>query len=396
MKIIQINSLCGFGCIGRIMAGISEMLKKNGHECLNVFSRKSVTDSLLSYKINNKIDTYINAAHARLTDREGLGTRVPTLKFLKLMDEYKPDLIQFHNLHGYYINIELLFSYVAEKKIPIIWTLHDEWSYTGHCAYTMECEKWKTECYNCQCKTHYPKSWFVDNSKKNYNTKKQLFTYVDNLTLVTPSEWLGKRAKESFFKDKDIRVIHNGINTNIFKPIKSLFRKKHNIEGKFMILGVSNGWDERKGLKYFIELSKRLSERFVIVIVGMTNITLPKNIIHIPHTDNVEELAEIYSSADVFLNLTLCDNFPTVNIEALACGTPVITYNTGGSPESINDLCGVAVNQHDIDKVCYILNNFEAYAFNSSDVRQHALDFDENIMYNKYIELYEEKVNYTR
>lgn len=392
MRIVQINSLCGYGCTGRIMAGISNVLKDNGHDCLNVYSRNTAPEELQSYKINSRFDTYLNVLHTRLTDKDGFGTKKPTLKLLDVIENYKPDLIQLHNLHGYYINIKLLFEYLAERKIPVIWTLHDEWSYTGHCPYTLDCDKWKTGCHNCVQRGHHPKSLFVDNSVWNYKEKRRLFQAVDNLSFVTPSSWLGDRLKQSFLKEKDVYVIHNGINTSTFKPIKSEFKKKYNIENKFMLLGVSSGWYETKGLKDFITLSEKLSEKFVVVIVGNTDMELPENIIHISHTDSVDELAEIYSAADVFVNPTTSDNFPTVNIEALACGTPIITYDTGGSPEAIDNTCGIVVKQNDVDEIIRILNNFDKYNISGENARMRSLDFDENKKYKEYIDLYEKKI----
>lgn len=397
MKIVQINSVCEIGSTGRIMQSISKVLENNGHECLNIYSRKEASKDLRSYKMNSKTDTYINALHARITDREGFGTKRPTMRLLKVLDDYKPDLIQIHNLHGYYMNIKLLFEYIAEKKIPVVWTMHDEWCYTGHCAYTWrgtyteDCTRWLTGCHDCPSKKEYPASFFLDNSSRNYSEKKRLFTAVDDMTMVTPSQWLFDRLKRSYLKEKDACVINNGINVNNFKPTESDFKKRYGIEDKFMVLGVSSIWVEKKGLADLIKLAQRLPEKFEVVIVGKTEEKLPENIIHINHTDSVSELAEIYSAADVFVNPTLCDNFPTVNLEALACGTPVITYNTGGSPEAVDKSCGIVIEQHDIDALADILNNFDRYDFKSENARKRAMNFTEEKAYNSYVDLYKKK-----
>ena len=303
-----------------------------------------------------------------------------------------------HNLHGYYINIEILFDYLKELNCPVVWTLHDCWPITGHCSHFtfVECDKWKTECYSCPQVKSYPASWGVDRSKNNFNLKKELFNSLSNLTLVPVSNWLAGIIEQSFFHDASIKVINNGINTNVFKPKdRSVFRGKYYLQDKFLIAGVANVWNSRKGLNDFIELSRLLNTDYTIVLVGLSRRQieeLPENILGIERTENVEELVDIYSASDVFLNTTYEDTFPTTNLEALACGTPVITYNTGGSIESIDECTGIVIEQGDIqglvNAIKVIESNGKYYYLDSCKSRIMRL-YKKEDRFKEYINLYE-------
>ena len=303
-------------------------------------------------------------------------------------------MIHLHNLHGWYINFPLLFKYIKKNNIRVIWTLHDCWTFTGHCPHfdMIGCEKWKTGCYQCPQIGEYPAS-YADISKWMYKHKKQWFTGVEDMTLVTPSEWLANLTRQSFLKDYPVKVINNGIDLSIFKPTESDFRKKYDLEDKFILLGVAFGWGKRKGLDVFIELSKRLDERYQIVLVGTdenVDKQLPKNIISIYRTQNQTELAEIYTAADLFVNPTREENFPTVNIESLACGTPIVTFRTGGSPEIIDESCGVVVEKDDIDGMQKEIERiYEKRPFGQEDCVKRAQNFDMNDKFAEYVELYE-------
>jgi glycosyltransferase involved in cell wall biosynthesis len=285
----------------------------------------------------------------------GFGSAGATNTLIKHIEEIKPDVIILQNLHGYYLNIEILFKFIRTLDIPVIWILHDCWSFTGHCTYfdSIHCEKWKTGCYQCPQKAVYPQSWLFDSSKSNFLNKKEIFTSIKNLALVTPSEWLTNLTKQSFLKDYRTVTIHNGVNLSIFKYQHSrLPLKKYNLEGVKYVVGVANIWNKRKGLDDFIKLSAVIDSETKIVLVGLKGRELkrlPANIIGIPHTDSTLELAELYSHAETFINPTWEDNFPITNIEALACGTPVITYNTGGCPEAVDANTGFVVPKGDID-----------------------------------------------
>lgn len=347
----MINVCCGTGSTGRICTDIADMLIEQGHECKIAYGRGSVPEKYqnISVKIGSTFGVYCNALKARLFDNEGLNAKHATKKFIKWVKTYDPDVIHLHNLHGYYLNLEILFDYLKTCGKKIVWTLHDCWAFTGHCSYFdyPHCDRWKTGCSGCIRLHDYPKS-FTDRSKRNFDKKKQLFTGISNLTIVTPSEWLADLVKQSFLKEYPVEVINNGIDLSIFKPTPSDFRERHGLHDQKIILGVAFVWDKRKGFDDFIKLAGVIDDGYRIVMVGVNKKQkkhLPKNIIGIERTNNIKELAEIYTAADVFFNPTYEDNYPTVNLEAQACGTPVVTYATGGSVESVPEANVVAVGE---------------------------------------------------
>lgn len=389
MKVLQINSVCGFGSTGRIATDLYEMLEKKGHECVIAYGRGTAPKGVKTIKIGSNMDNYIHVAKTRLFDKHGFGSEKATLKFIEKIKKYDPDIIHLHNIHGYYINIEILFKYLSESGKKIIWTLHDCWSFTGHCSHFeyVGCDKWKKQCSQCTQKKEYPSSKIFDSSKWNYKKKKELFTSIDSdkLTIVTPSRWLADLVKKSYLKKYKVEVINNGIDLDIFKPTESNFREKYNLENKKIILGVTSVWTQRKGLGYFLELSKKLNEDYQIVIVGVSKKQkreLPKEIIGITRTNNIKELVEIYSTADIFFNPTLEDNFPTTNLEALACGLPIITFNTGGSTEILNNKVGKCINRK------FEIENFDIN-YKAIDCIKQSKIFDKSNCYKKYFELWE-------
>ncbi|MFA6808548.1 MAG: glycosyltransferase [Eubacteriales bacterium] len=396
MKVLQINSVCGYGSTGRIATDIYKILEEQGHECVIAYGRGTAPEGINSIKIGTSFDNYIHVAKTRLFDKHGFASTKATKKFIKKVKEYNPDVIHLHNIHGYYINIELLFNYLKETNKPVVWTLHDCWAFTGHCAYFdyVGCDKWKDGCNNCPQKSRYPSSLLMANSKSNYERKKELFTGIKNMTIVTPSKWLASLVKESFLKKYDVKVINNGIDLNVFSPKnKNIFRKKYNLEDEFIILGVASVWGEKKGFKYFLELSKLIDSNSKIVLVGLNDKQLKHstlNIIGIKRTNNIEELAEIYSTADVYVNPTLEDNFPTTNLEALACGVPVITFDTGGSIESVDDTCGIIVEKANINKLAEAIINCKNIGFDSKECLKHAKFYEENNRFNEYLIIYNE------
>lgn len=397
MRVLQINSVCGIGSTGRIAIDLNKALTEAGHESYIAYGRDNVRNtSNKVIKIGSKIDNYLHVAKTRLFDKHGLGSIKATKEFIESMEQINPDIIHLHNIHGYYLNVELLFEYIKKVNKPIVWTLHDCWPFTGHCAHfdNINCNKWKTGCYSCPHKRGYPGSILIDNSKENYEIKRKLFTGVDNLTIVTPSNWLAGLVNLSFLQEYPLKVINNGINLNVFKPITSNFRERYNLQDKFIILGVANIWGRGKGYEYFIELAKRISSDEIIVMVGLSEKqikSLPVNIIGIKKTNSIKELAEIYSASDVFINPTLDDNFPTTNLEALACGTPVITFNTGGSPESIDLSCGMVVEKGNIAELMTAIKIYKEkdriICVNNCLSRSKL--YDKEVKYNEYLVLYE-------
>ncbi len=396
MKVLQINSVCGIGSTGRIATDIHNILIAQGHESYIAYGRGLPRNCDTSIRIGTKYDNYTHGVLTRVFDKHGFGSRKATQKFIKEVKKLDPDIIHLHNIHGYYINIEILFDYLKEAYKPVIWTLHDCWAFTGHCSYFdyIGCTRWKTQCYNCPGKRSYPASAFLDNSKMNYSKKKAIFTGIKNLIIVTPSKWLAGLVKQSYLKKHPVKIINNGIDLEVFRPIKNDFREKYSLQKKFIILGVANIWDRRKGFRYFIELSDKIQNDEVIVLVGLTEKQkkqLPKNIIGITRTNNTEELVEIYSATDVFVNPTLEDNFPTTNLEALACGTPVITFNTGGSVECVDESCGFVVAKGNVEELLNGIKDIkikgESY-FTANCIERARQLYDKKNKFNEYIDIY--------
>lgn len=399
MRVLQINSVCGIGSTGRIATDIDKILKNQGYESYIAYGRGMARDCDTSIKVGNNIDNYVHVAKTRIFDIHGLGSKKATSDFIGKVEELNPDIIHLHNIHGYYLNIEVLFQYLKSANKPVIWTLHDCWAFTGHCTHFdyVGCTRWKTGCFKCPQKSSYPSSIAIDNSKKNFLMKQKFFTGVKNLTVVTPSNWLAGFVKQSILGEYPIEVINNGIDLGTFKPTEGSFRELYKLNNKFIILGVASNWEERKGLDYFIQLSKKIKSDDMIVLVGLNDKQLnklPPNIIGIKRTNSVKELAEIYSSADVFVNPTLEDNFPTTNLEALACGVPVITFNTGGSPECIFENCGYIVEKENLNNLLEKIETIKAkgkssyskFCINTANER-----YDKNSRFSEYIKLYENK-----
>ena len=341
MKILMINVVCGIRSTGRICTDIAKGLEEQGHDVKIAYGREHVPAEFQHFavQIGNDFDVKLHGLKTRLFDGMGLGSKNATEAFISWVRTYDPDVIHLHNIHGYYINYPVLFDYLKTCGKKIIWTMHDCWSFTGHCMYFNyeNCEKYKSGCGNCPQNGVYPKRIGPDKSARNYSLKKRYFTGIPNLTIVTPSKWLETLVKQSYMADYPVTTIHNGVVLETFKPTESDILSRLGIGGKKVILGVAAVWDRRKGMADFIELANMLDDSYRIVLVGLNKeqiASLPGNVIGIGRTDSVTELVELYSAAYVFVNATYEDNYPTTNLEAIACGTPVITYDTGGSPES--------------------------------------------------------------
>ncbi len=357
MKILMVNSVCGIRSTGRICTDLASALEEQGHEVKIAYGRENVPDRFQKYavRIGTDWDVKLHGLKARLFDASGFGSKRATEKFIEWVKQYDPDIIHLHNIHGYYINIEVLFQYLKTCGKKIIWTLHDCWAFTGHCVYFdyAGCEKWKEQCDCCPEKREYPACIGISKSKQNFQNKKSLFTGVPNLTIITPSVWLKKYVECSFVKKYPVQVINNGIDTCMFKPTKSNIKQRFHLENKIIVLGVASIWDRRKGLSYLIELAKKLDDSYKVVVIGLNEKQvkqLPDYMLGIHHTSNVQELVEWYSAADVYVNPTLEDNYPTTNLEAISCGTPCITFQTGGSPESAM-LFGKVVDEIDGESI---------------------------------------------
>lgn len=385
MKVLMINVNCGRGSTGRICTDIAKELEKMGHTVKIAYGRNPVPNEFKKYaiRIGNTYDIYMHAMKSRLFDGMGLGSKKATEQFIEWVKEYNPDVIHLHNIHGYYINIDVLFNYLKTCGKKIIWTLHDCWAFTGHCAYFdyIGCDKWKNGCNGCSQNTEYPRRIGPDFSRRNYSIKKALFTNISDLTIVTPSKWLAELVKQSFLQEYSVKIIYNGVDTSVFKPTPSDVKERLNLKDKKIILGVAAVWDRRKGFEDFLKLAKIIDDSYVVLLVGLDKErikTLPNNIVGIERTNNVKELVELYSASEVFVNPTYEDNYPTTNLEAIACGTPVITYDTGGSGESTETAC--VVERGNFKCIWSIISG--EYHINDN------VEIDVKIMLDKYCNLY--------
>lgn len=398
MKVFHINST-SHGSTGTIARQIISACEAAGHTGYfahglgKVFSERE-------YVLSSVWRTRWHNLCSRVTDRQGFFSKKDTLRLIDLIREANPDIIHLHNLHGHYLHIGMLFDYLKTFPGQVVWTLHDCWSFTGHCSHfqALSCEKWRSGCFNCPgLKVYPPSNLGVDNSRKNWFQKRELFSSVKQLTLVPVSDWLNELVGVSFLKGKSIRRIYNGVDMKTFcVRSKSGVREQYTIGNRFTVLGCAGSWGHSKGLPDFIKLRERFSaEDLAIVLVGLTEKQikeLPAGIIGIRRTGSAEELAELYSAADLFVNPTYEDNFPTVNIEALACGTPVCTYRTGGSPEAVDSATGFVVEQGDIDGIGSAIETVRSRgkAAYTAACRSRALNcFRKEDRYAEYVELYE-------
>lgn len=390
--LLQLNCTSNWGSAGKIEEQIGQKTIEAGWECYVAFGRYSNPSVLNTTKVGNMFWTLEHYVENRLLDNEGLASRIPTKRFLKEVDKIRPDIVHLHIIHDHWINYRMLFNYLAEKRIPVVWTQHDQWATTGHCCYNlMGCERWKTECHDCPLSKWYS----LDMSRRNFNLKKNLCAGLKSLTIVPVSEWLADNMRQSHLKDRPIEVIHNGIDINVFRPQAMDVHKRYGIEeGKKIVLGVAAVWDARKGLTDFYQLAKRLpADEFAIVIVG--KLTKEKQtveggcqMVFVDRTQNALELAQLYSAASAFANPTYQDNYPTTNLEAMACGTPVITYNTGGSPEAVDENTGAVVAQGDVETLATAIEKFSAMDCKEACLKRAEALFDDKKCFNAYISLY--------
>lgn len=403
MRVAAIN-MVSYGSTGNIMLNIAKLLRNRGSDAktfsARIFSkkRKKLPPAPEGhFHFGSSLENGIHKALAQFTGLNGCFSHRATRTLIKELKTFKPDIIHLHNLHMFCINLPMLFRYIKRAKIPVVWTLHDCWTFTGHCPHFImaKCDKWKTECHKCPRLSVYPKS-SIDSTRTTHRLKKKWFLGVENMTLVTPSQWLSDRAHESFLKEYPIEVINNGIDLSVFKPIESGFRSKYHLEDKKIILAVAGSWGIGKGIDVVENLSRRLSDEYQIVVVGTdrNNDTENKNIIFISRTESQTELAKIYTAADVFINPTREDTFPTVNIEALSCGTPVITFKTGGSPEIIDESCGSVVEVDNIDAMeAEIIRICTTKPYTMEACINRAKHFDMYERFADYISLYERMTN---
>lgn len=399
-KIYQINVVANSGSTGRIVEGIVHLALANDFECYTAYGRWA-NESLASlYKVGSKVDIYNHVLQTRIFDKHGLASKYATKKLIKHISQVKPDIIHLHNIHGYYVNYPILFRYLAQLDIPIVWTLHDCWSFTGHCVHytAVGCQKWKYECSNCPNLMDYPQSWLFDSSKSNYLLKKKYFTLLKNMTIVTVSNWLASEVRQSFLGKYPIKTIYNGLDTQKYHPI-AVGKEKYGWENKFIILGVATFWNQRKGLNDFIELAKILSDDDQIVLIGLSKRQirdLPSNIIGLERTESVQQLVELYSMSDLFVNFSIEETFGLTTIESMACGTPALVYNSTACPEVVNEEVGFVIEPHNITAVKQAIEQIRQVGktFYSQKCQSYVkAQFSDESRYKDYLSLYYKLIN---
>ena len=402
-KVLQISIEVNSGSVGRIAEQIGETLLEKGWSSFITYARNNNSSKSEVLRIGSKYEVYLSALKSRIFDNDGFNSKLVTKRLINDIKRIKPDIIHLHHLHGYFINVEILFKYLKESKVPVIWTFHDCWSFTGHCAYFdfVGCEKWKVECNNCEQKGEYPKSLLLDRSQQNFINKKRIFNSLSDLTIVSVSKWLHGKVNESFLKNCDSRIIYNGVDLQRFYPkesraeIDNLYKTK----GKYLLLGVATTWDSRKRLVDFIELSKILDDSFAIILIGLSKEQLkeiPENIIGLNRTESQDELCSFYSASDLFLNLSVEETFGLTTAEALACGVPSVVYNATACPELVDEETGFVIEKKNLNKLVQTIEMSKKLGKSHFSVscRKRAVSlFDKNERFLEYFNLYNEILN---
>ncbi len=399
MKVVLINSVCGIRSTGRICSETAGMLKARGDDCLVFFGRVKAGAGCEEFacKFGNIVTNVFHYFTRMLFDDDGKGSYFVTKRMIRKIKAYDPDVIHIHNLHGHYIHYGLLMDFLAESGIPTVFSFYDCWMFTGNCTHFdyIGCNKWETMCEDCpnQSKYIFDKYW-LDASKKNYISKRAAMERIKNKYITPGSYWMEGLVRRSFLKDCDIRTVQSGVDLGKFKPNYTDIRQEYDLKDKHIVLCVASNWTKEKGIDYLPKLADELPDGYKIVVVGnikSKNFTLPEGVIHIPQTNSLEELTAWYTAADVYVNLTLQETLGLTNIEALACGTPVVTFNSGGSPECVDETCGIVVARGDIQGAARAVENIVTNnLFSSQACCDRAQRFDKNLCYLKYIELYDE------
>ncbi len=392
MKILQINAVYGYKSTGIIAKDIESLLNKNGHNSYVAY-QTAVNPPENSYKIGNIYDYKFHAVYSRIFGKQAYASKLATIRLIRYIKRISPDIVHFHNLHSNYVNLNILCDYLAKKKIPVVITMHDCWFFTGKCTHyaAVKCDKWQSTCGNCPQNKNEQPSLFFDCTQKVLKDKTDHLNKIPNLTLVGCSKWIANEAEKSLIKNADIYVIYNGVDTSIFTPHNSDFKDKHNLKRKFTILGFANKW--------CLDINKETTEKIIrensdadIVIVGCTKeqeimFQSFENVICIGYINDRQELADIYASSDVFINLTHADTLPTVNMESICCGTPVITYDCCGSPELVDSDCGYVVEENNTEAILQKINEIKENPLHF-DVKEKQKKFDKNTCYDKYLDIY--------
>ena len=396
-KLLQINPVIKENTsTGKIMRTLGELAQAAGWESYVAYSRARdgvPPHSSRLVPVGNKADLLLHWVATRLFDAHGLASRLATRRFVARLRELNPDVIHIHNIHGYFLNYKILSLALAQMGKPVVWTVHDCWLYTGHCYHyaSAGCERWKTGCHHCPQKKAFPASWLLDRSRRNWKDKKKAFCSIPGLTLVTVSRWMKGEIAQSFLGGVRCEVIHNGIDLDTFRPSPSA---ETALAYGTYYLAVASIWLPEKGLQDLEKLSSVLDadERLVVVGKRPSGHRFPRNVVCLERTADAAALAALYTEAVALVNPTWQDNYPTVNMEAIACGTPVVSYRTGGSPESITPRTGRVVEQGDVEGLAEALHAIRRQGKEhfSEACRSYALaHFRAQDRFNDYIQLYE-------
>lgn len=389
MKVLFVNSVCDYGSTGKIVRDLANGLKKQGHDVLICYGRHQAKDDTDTFYIGDKVATYNHVLMTRLFNRHGLHSNRATRKLIQKIETYQPDIIHLHNIHGYYLNVKMLFDALKNYEGKIYWTFHDCWPISGSSAYFdyNGCKKWDEGCVECNSTRDYPEALFIKRQKQNFKWKKQSFSGFTNLTLITPSAWLKDLLAQSFLAGYPCEVIHNGINTQLFKPTEDA-KLTEKYQNKRVLLGVASIWEQRKGLEDFIKLNTMISDEEKIVLIGLSEEqlkTLPASMDGVLRTDSAEQLAAYYTLAHRFLNPTYEDNYPTTNVEALCCHTPIIAYDTGGNKEVATEPYMTIVPKGDVNALYQAIKSDSEVCFDDFD----HLKYDSSLFVEKTLKLYQ-------
>lgn len=394
-KLFQINVVANSGSTGRIAEKIAQIAINHGWECYTAYGRWCTTSNTQLVKIGNKLSVVFHYCMSRIFDCQGLASYFATYSLIRQIDKIHPDIIHLHNVHGYYLNYPLLFNYLSAHNYPVVWTLHDCWAYTGHCPHytSAKCTKWVSGCYDCPNLKKYPASFF-DNSKANYRRKSYYFNKIKNLTIVSVSNWLSKEIHKSFLKKNRIVTISNGVDISMFRPIDSDVREKYGIGSCFLVIAVATWWTEGKGFGDFMQLANIVDKDVKLIMVGVSNNqmnSLPRNIIGIQRTENISELVQLYSAADLYVNFSIEESFGLTTAESLSCGTPVLVYDSTACPDIVTPKTGFVVPPHDLLEANRVIEHVKTVgkSFYSENCRQYALThLDDTLCYEQYLSLY--------
>lgn len=398
ITLLQINVAAIKASNGAIARDIGTMALSRGWKSYIAYGRFALPSDSELIRVGNNLDIKIHGLLTRLFDIHGLGSNIVTHRFIREIKKIKPDIVHLHNIHGYYLNYKILFDYLNKNNIPVVWTFHDCWPFTGHCGYfeLYNCDKWKTQCFDCPAVRAYPKSLFFDRSRQNYLLKKRLFTAHNTLYITTVSKWLKGLVEKSFFSSSPVTVVYDGIDTDAFCYRESDLRKQYGLENKFILIAAAANWTSAKGWNDYIKLSTILPDDCRIFLIGVKDeqkVQLPSQIVSVGRINGKEKLAEYFSMADVLLNLSYQETFGMTTAEAMSCGTPGISYNKTACPELISPETGIVVEAGDMNQVLSAINEIKknGKSFYSDACRKRVLDnFDIKKVNMAYFDIYEQ------